>query len=99
MRLTILKSFHDKFSFSTIYQVGQVVEFDEERADLLLQLGLATPTEKKQDVIKETTIEEVVEKTPDTPVEQPTVAEAPQQEPSGELFAEETPKRKRNPRK
>lgn len=49
MRMTVLKQFHDKDNFSIIYQVGQVVEFEKERADRLLQLGLATETESEEE--------------------------------------------------
>ena len=59
MKLTILSPFHDVHSYSIIYKVGQVVEFDSMRADRLIRLGLATETEPKAEVAEETV--EVVE--------------------------------------
>ena len=40
MKISIIKEFHDIEDFSNIFKVGDVVEFDEERALSILELGL-----------------------------------------------------------
>lgn len=55
MKLTVKIPFHDKFCYGKIYEVGTVVEFEEERAQSLIDRGLATiytdeenPTEQEE---------------------------------------------------
>lgn len=54
-KLTILKEFHDAYNFSKVYTEGMVGEFDVERADRLIRLGLATHFEEEEHREAETT--------------------------------------------
>lgn len=40
MKLTIIKEFHDIEDFSHVFQVGDVVEFKDDRAKEIISLGL-----------------------------------------------------------
>lgn len=40
MKLTIIKDFHDIEDFSHVFQVGDVVEFKDDRAKEIISLGL-----------------------------------------------------------
>ncbi|WP_444365401.1 hypothetical protein [Prevotellamassilia timonensis] len=40
MKLTIIKEFHDIEDFSHVFQVGDVVEFNNDRAKEIISLGL-----------------------------------------------------------
>lgn len=40
MKLTIIKEFHDIEDFSHVFQVGDVVEFKDDRAKEIINLGL-----------------------------------------------------------
>lgn len=40
MKLTIIKEFHDIEDFSHVFQVGEVVEFNNDRAKEIISLGL-----------------------------------------------------------
>ena len=97
MRMTVLKRFHDKDDFSIVYNEGQVVEFEKERADRLLQLGLAAETveeEAQEEPVLDTEVVKEAEKTEENPEETPSVAEevADATEEVAEVAEEETPK-------
>lgn len=40
MRVKVIHEFHDKDRFSKVYPVGIVCDFDDERARVLMSLGL-----------------------------------------------------------
>lgn len=40
MKLTIIKEFHDIEDFSHVFQIGDVVEFKDDRAKEIISLGL-----------------------------------------------------------
>lgn len=40
MKLTIIKEFHDIEDFSHVFQIGDVVEFNNDRAKEIISLGL-----------------------------------------------------------
>lgn len=48
MTVKVLISFHDASNFAKVYQVGDVVEFSEERAEALRRLNLVEPFEKEE---------------------------------------------------
>jgi len=43
MKVKVLISFHDASNFAKVYQVGDVVELSEERAEALQRLNLVAP--------------------------------------------------------
>ena len=48
MKVKVLISFHDASNFAKVYQVGDVVEFSEERAEVLQRLNLVAPFEEEK---------------------------------------------------
>lgn len=45
MRAEVISPFRDKFHFNTLYEVGAVVDFDEERIEDLIERKLCKPLE------------------------------------------------------
>lgn len=88
MKMTILNAFHDKYRFSTIYKVGQVAEFDGERAQDLIERGLATPVEVEEKKVDET------EHVASEEIEEPTNNAESAEEPSKSVEPSEEPKRR-----
>lgn len=43
----IKQKFHDKDNYSKVYEIGDVCKFDNERAALLVSLGLAETVSQK----------------------------------------------------
>lgn len=41
MTIKVLTEFHDKDNFAMIYRVGEVYQFEKERAKELIRLGIA----------------------------------------------------------
>lgn len=41
MKVKILSDFRDKYDYSRLYKAGDVVTFDKERCNELIELGLA----------------------------------------------------------
>ena len=87
MKMTILNAFHDKHKFSLIYKVGQVAEFEDERAQDLIERGLATPVDSKEKEVAEETEHVASEEK-----EEPTHNTA--EEPSKTVETVEEPKRR-----
>ena len=53
MKVKVLISFHDASNFAKVYQVGEIVEFSEERAEALQRLNLVAPFEEEKKEVKE----------------------------------------------
>ena len=53
MKVIIATPFRDKNRFSRLFQVGEIVEFDEERAKHIIRLGYASPFEPEESPEKE----------------------------------------------
>lgn len=63
MKLKILKTFRDKDIFSKIYNIGDVVDFEKNRAEYIISLGLAEKAEQpKQPEVLEMQTEETTNK-------------------------------------
>ena len=43
MKVKVLQPFRDKFNFSRLYQPGEILDFDKERADSIVKLHRAEP--------------------------------------------------------
>ena len=43
MKIRVISEFYDKFHTSTLYKVGAVLDFDDERAADVISRGLAEP--------------------------------------------------------
>lgn len=48
MKVKVLISFHDASNFAKVYQVGDVVEFSEERVEALQRLNLVAPFDEEE---------------------------------------------------
>ena len=46
MELKIKKTFRDKDNFSKVYNIGDVVDFEKNRAEYIISLGLAEKVEQ-----------------------------------------------------
>lgn len=46
MEVRILVEFHDRADFTKVYPVGETFNFDDERAEHLIGLGLVEPVEE-----------------------------------------------------
>lgn len=48
VKATVKTSFHDKDDFDKVYEVGDTVEFDQERIDALVSLNLVEGEQKEE---------------------------------------------------
>lgn len=63
MELKIKKTFRDKDNFSKVYNIGDVVDFEKNRAEYIISLGLAEKAEQpKQPEVLEMQTEETTTK-------------------------------------
>ena len=53
MKVKILSDFRDKYDYSRLYKAGNVVTFDKERCNELIELGLVEPLNKKEEATEE----------------------------------------------
>lgn len=91
MKVTILTQFRDKNNYSHVFNVGEVVEFDDERAARIIELGYGQsaeespekeapmqPTGEESEQVKEQVNEEATEEVDETAGEaQEPIAEKP----------------------
>lgn len=62
MEVRILVEFHDRDDFTKVYPVGETFNFDDERAEHLIGLGLVEPVEEPAAVAETEPIEEAAAK-------------------------------------
>lgn len=65
MKVRVISEFYDKFHTSTLFKVGAVLEFDDDRARDVIRRKLAEPykeQQKKEDAKPEPKVEEKAEK-------------------------------------
>lgn len=48
MKVEVTQAFHDKFNTSRVYKPGEVVEFEDERAQHMVNIGIAVPILEEQ---------------------------------------------------
>lgn len=80
MKLSVIVSFRDKHNFSRQYSVGEVVEFEETRAQSAIERGLAIPIEtegKAEETLADNTTEETAEPIEEAVDELPLEVEKP----------------------
>lgn len=64
MIVEVTSPFHDKFNTSRMYNVGEVVEFDDERAQDMFRRNLAKPHVKAEQPVLRTAEQKQVVKKP-----------------------------------
>jgi len=52
MKVKVLLPFRDKDCFTRLYTPGETLDFEEERANHIVELGLAEPAEEPQEAPK-----------------------------------------------
>jgi len=62
MELKIKKTFRDKDNFSKVYNIGDVVDFEKNRAEYIISLGLAEKAEQPKPEVLEMQTEETTTK-------------------------------------
>lgn len=110
MRGEVISPFRDKFHFNTIYEVGAVLDFDEERMNSLIERKLckmlevqgsnssASPKDDKE--IKDAPKKEVLNDGKENPVKEE--EKKPEETPKKEVLKEKKeskPKKEKTPRK
>lgn len=48
----VIKPFHDIRAFSKVYAVGEIIQFDDDRANRLLTLGLVEQVKPQRNRVK-----------------------------------------------
>ena len=77
MKVKVLLPFRDKDKFTRLYEPGDVVDFERERGEHIVELGLAEPVVEKKATYEPPKAEEVKE----APAEAETVEETPKEAP------------------
>lgn len=110
MRGEVISPFRDKFHFNTIYEVGAVLDFDEERMNSLIERKLCKMLEAQGDnhsaplkddkEIKDTPKKEVLNDGKENPVKEE--EKKPEETPKKEVLKEKKeskPKKEKTPKK
>ena len=111
MRGEVISPFRDKFHFNTIYEVGAILDFDEERMNSLIERKLCKMLEVQDDnhsaplkddkEIKDTPKKEVLNDGKENPVkeEEKKPEETPKKEVLKKKKKESKPKKEKTPKK